>query len=125
MLSLSYYLFVLDHHFKQPEIYTGTGAKSGEIPSDADQSTGLERLEILAKIKGQELWDMNPLEVNRLGTVENPIIVETEVESRFVGCTGYPTESHDTLWINVCHDHKNDRCPECGCVFKHAFRHMP
>ncbi|RKP24199.1 cytochrome c oxidase, partial [Syncephalis pseudoplumigaleata] len=103
----------------------GEGAKVGEVPSDVEQATGLERLELLAKIQGKELWDMKPLMLDRLGTLDNPIVIETEADSRFVGCTGYPVETHDTRWLNVRHDHDVDRCPECGCVYKHAYRQMP
>ena len=39
-----------------PEIY-GEGAKAGEIPTDVNQSTGLERLQILGAIEGVEVFE--------------------------------------------------------------------
>jgi hypothetical protein len=34
---------------------------------------------------------------------------------RHVGCTGFPADSHDTIWMTVDNKLKNHRCPECGC----------
>lgn len=34
------------------------GAAPGTMPTDLDQSTGLERLEILSKISGVDVFDM-------------------------------------------------------------------
>lgn len=34
---------------------------------------------------------------------------------RHVGCTGFPADSHDTIWMTVNNKLKNHRCPECGC----------
>lgn len=48
------------------------GAKPGTIPTDAEQSTGLERLEILGKMQGIDIFDMRPLDASRLGTSEDP-----------------------------------------------------
>lgn len=44
------------------------GAKVGTVPTDAEQSTGLERLEILGKMQGVDIFDMKPLDASRLGT---------------------------------------------------------
>lgn len=44
------------------------GAKPGTVPTDAEQSTGLERLEILGKMQGIDIFDMRPLDASRLGT---------------------------------------------------------
>ena len=43
------------------------GAKPGTVPTDAEQSTGLERLEILGKMQGVDIFDMRPLDASRLG----------------------------------------------------------
>lgn len=45
------------------------GAKPGTVPTDAEQSTGLERLEILGKMQGIDIFDMRPLDASRLGTL--------------------------------------------------------
>ena len=44
------------------------GAKPGTVPTDAEQATGLERLEILGKMQGIDIFDMRPLDASRLGT---------------------------------------------------------
>lgn len=66
----------------------GPGAKPGTIPTDLEQSTGLERMELLAKLEGKELFDMEPLNMTHLGTVKDPIVVKSHDPIRFVGCTG-------------------------------------
>ncbi|KAL0079791.1 cytochrome c oxidase subunit VB-domain-containing protein [Phycomyces blakesleeanus] len=97
------------------------GGKAGEVPTDLEQATGLERIELLAKLEGKELFDMEPLQVTHLGTPKNPIVVESHDPIRFVGCTGFPVESHDVIWINLDKSHEHDRCPECGSVFTMNF----
>ena len=57
-----------------PQIY-GEGAKSGEIPTDVNQSTGLERLQVLGSIEGVEVFDYKPLDASRIGTKADPIKV--------------------------------------------------
>jgi cytochrome c oxidase subunit 5b len=66
----------------------GTGGKAGEIPNDLEQATGLEREELLAKLQGKELFDMEPLNMTHIGTPKNPIVVQSHDPIRFVGCTG-------------------------------------
>jgi cytochrome c oxidase subunit 5b len=43
------------------------GAKAGTVPTDLEQSTGLERLEILGKMEGIDIFDMKPLDASRKG----------------------------------------------------------
>lgn len=43
------------------------GAKPGTIPSDVDQATGLERLELIGKMQGVDIFDMRPLDASRKG----------------------------------------------------------
>lgn len=95
----------------------GQGAQEGTIPTDVEQATGLERLELLGKLEGIEVFDLKPLDASRIGTMENPIVVETYDDYRYVGCTGSPAGSHQTMWLkptvgNVA------RCWECGSVYK-------
>ena len=66
----------------------GPGGKAGEVPSDIEQATGLERLELLSKLEGKEFFDMEPLDMTHIGTVQNPIVVKSHDQIRFVGCTG-------------------------------------
>lgn len=44
------------------------GAEPGTIPTDLEQATGLERLEILGKMQGIDIFDMRPLPSDRVGT---------------------------------------------------------
>ena len=43
------------------------GAKPGTVASDYEQATGLERLEILGKMQGVDIFDMRPLDASRKG----------------------------------------------------------
>jgi cytochrome c oxidase subunit 5b len=45
-----------------------SGAQPGTVPTDIDQATGLERLEILGKMQGIDIFDMKPLDASRTGT---------------------------------------------------------
>ena len=47
---------------------TGPGAPPGSVPSDMEQATGLERLELLGKLDGVDVFDMKPLDASRLGS---------------------------------------------------------
>ncbi|TQS31673.1 hypothetical protein Golomagni_08038, partial [Golovinomyces magnicellulatus] len=77
----------------------GPGAKAGTVPTDLEQATGLERLEILGKMEGNDIFDMRPLDASRLGTMENPISVRSAGEEQYAGCTGYPAGSHVVTWL--------------------------
>jgi cytochrome c oxidase subunit 5b len=46
----------------------GPGAAVGTVPTDLEQATGLERLEILGKMQGVDIFDMKPLDASRKGT---------------------------------------------------------
>lgn len=45
------------------------------LPTSENQSTGLERFELLGKLEGVDVFDMKPLQVDRLGTMKEPIKV--------------------------------------------------
>ncbi|CEQ41561.1 hypothetical protein JCM21900_000929 [Sporobolomyces salmonicolor] len=105
----------------QEPLLQGPGGKTGEVPTDFDQATGLERFELLHKLKGEEAFSLEPLEVPRLGTLSDPIMVFSLDNERIVGCTGFPVDSHDTILFPVGKD-KPVRCPECGCAYKVDFQ---
>lgn len=50
-----------------PQDLIGPGAAPGTIPTDLEQATGLERLEILGKMEGVDIFDMSPLDSSRKG----------------------------------------------------------
>jgi cytochrome c oxidase subunit 5b len=62
---------------KTKEDLLGPGAAPGTVPTDLEQATGLERLEILGKMEGVDIFDMKPLDASRLGTMEDPIVVQS------------------------------------------------
>lgn len=43
------------------------GGKAGQVPSDLEHATGLERLELLGKMQGIDMFDMKPLDASRKG----------------------------------------------------------
>lgn len=83
------------------EDLVGPGAQPGTVPTDLEQATGLERLEILGKMEGVDIFDMRPLDASRLGTMKEPIIVRSAGEEQFAGCTGFPADSHTVHWLGV------------------------
>ena len=53
----------------------GEGGKSGEVPTDINQSTGLERFQTLGFLEGIDVFDHQPLDSTRIGTLANPVLV--------------------------------------------------
>ncbi|VBB87283.1 Putative cytochrome c oxidase polypeptide IV [Podospora comata] len=96
----------------------GPGAPAGTVPTDVEQSTGLERLEILGKMESVDVFDMRPLDASRLGTLSNPVLVRSAGEEQFAGCTGVPADSHNVIWLGMTRERPVERCPECGSVYK-------
>ncbi|KAF2748488.1 COX5B-domain-containing protein [Sporormia fimetaria CBS 119925] len=94
------------------------GAKPGTVPTDIEQATGLERLEILGKMQGIDIFDMRPLDSSRVGTLEDPIVVNSAGPDQYVGCTGCPADSHEVKWITLSRDEPLARCMECGSAYK-------
>jgi cytochrome c oxidase subunit 5b len=43
------------------------GAAPGTVPTDLEHATGLERLELLGKMEGIDVFDMKPLDASRKG----------------------------------------------------------
>ncbi|CAA7266988.1 unnamed protein product [Cyclocybe aegerita] len=103
-----------------PQLY-GEGAKAGTVPTDIEQATGLERLQLLGELEGIKVFDDSPLDASRIGTKASPVLVPSYDVERIVGCTGSPADSHDVLWFNVRKD-KQSRCTECGSVYALDFQ---
>ena len=59
----------LEIEIKSEEDLLPPGAEPGTVPTDLDQSTGLERLEILGKMQGIDVFDMRPLDASRKGMI--------------------------------------------------------
>ncbi|KEF56512.1 cytochrome c oxidase subunit 5b [Exophiala aquamarina CBS 119918] len=94
------------------------GAEPGTVPTDLEQATGLERLEILGKMQGIDIFDMSPLPSDRTGTFENPIVIKSAGEEIQAGCTGSPADSHVVRWCVLSRDRPFERCDECGSVYR-------
>jgi len=101
--------------------FFGSGAKPGTVADDIEHATGIERAELLAKLEGRDLYDLSALKITAFGTKKDPVMVQSEDPKRYVGCTGFPVDSHETTWLTVDKNHEFDRCPECGQVFKLNF----
>lgn len=95
----------------------GTGAQKGEVPTDLQQATGLERLELLGKLEGVDIFEQKPLDTSRKGTMQNPILIDSYEKYRYIGCTGSPAGSHIVMWLKPTVG-KPARCWECGSVYK-------
>jgi len=64
-----------------PQLY-GEGGKAGQVPTDIEQATGLERLQLLAELEGFNVFDDSVLDASRLGTKANPVKVLSYVRMR-------------------------------------------
>ncbi|KAK3339764.1 cytochrome c oxidase subunit VB-domain-containing protein [Lasiosphaeria hispida] len=106
------------HEIKNVDDLKGPGAAPGTVPTDVEQSTGLERLEILGKMESVDIFDMRPLDSSRLGTVADPIPIRSAGDEQYAGCTGVPADSHTVIWLGMSRERPVERCPECGSVYK-------
>jgi len=59
---------LLGAEIKSEDDLLGPGGTTGTVPTDLQQATGLERLEILGKMEGVDIFDMRPLDSSRKGT---------------------------------------------------------
>ncbi|KAJ3217828.1 Cytochrome c oxidase subunit 4 [Dinochytrium kinnereticum] len=96
----------------------------GEIGTNWELATGNERYEYLKKLNNEEPWeDFKPVYLSGLGTKKNPIVVRGSDPERYIGCTGFPADSHETVWLTLRPHSGVDRCPHCGNVFKYIKNH--
>jgi cytochrome c oxidase subunit 5b len=107
-----------------PKSLLSPGGQEGAIATDLDQATGIERLELLGKLQGIDIYDKEPLDASRRGTMEDPIIVNSYDDFRYVGCTGSPAGSHEVMWLKPTVDQVG-RCWECGSVYKLNYIGIP
>jgi hypothetical protein len=88
------------------------GGPIGRVPTDLEQATGSERYELLGKLAGLDLFGMEPLPSDRLGTVDDPVLVYSSEPLHYIGCTGIPADSHETLWMRLEKWSRHSRCKE-------------
>ncbi len=99
----------------------------GEIASNYELAMGKERYEHLQRLQGVENpWvTTGPIVVTAKGTVENPIVVKGIDPVYYVGCSGYPSGSHEMIYLTLKGNKKTvDRCPHCGQAFKYEQDHL-
>jgi cytochrome c oxidase subunit 5b len=65
------------------------------IATDYEVAVGLERYELLKNLRGEDPWeDLHPIQITKLGTVKDPIIVRGIDDERYIGCTGEVFDSN-------------------------------
>ncbi|KAI9325068.1 cytochrome c oxidase subunit VB-domain-containing protein [Zopfochytrium polystomum] len=95
--------------------------KDGEVAKNWELATGNERYELIKNLEGVKNPYENfvPIYLTQKPTTKNPYILRGDDPEQYVGCTGFPAESHEQIWLTV-RPHKGfDRCPHCGNVFKY------
>lgn len=95
-----------------------------------EQAIGKERLDFLGGYSSTNPFLMDPLKIRKYGPLDDPHLVPSYVGRRIIGCTGFPIDSHDILWMWVGPEdfmiedggdfssYPPTRCPECGQAFK-------
>lgn len=63
-----------------PQLY-GSGGKPGGVPTDLEQATGLERLQLLGDIDGINIFDDGPLDSSKIGTKADPVLIPSHVRA--------------------------------------------
>ncbi|XP_078421981.1 cytochrome c oxidase subunit 5B, mitochondrial-like [Cetorhinus maximus] len=92
------------------------------IPTDEEQSTGLERKTLQAIKKGMDPYSIfKPKEY--AGTKEDPHVVPATTDKRLVGCI---CEEDNTaiVWFWL-HSGNPQRCPSCGSHYKLEHHELP
>ncbi|GJE88645.1 COX5B-domain-containing protein [Phanerochaete sordida] len=103
-----------------PELFP-PGAPVGTVATDDIHATGIERLQVLGEMTGTKVFDYDPLDSSRIGTMKDPIKVLSWDDNRIIGCTGSPAESHELHWMTLKLNER-PRCPECGSVYELDFK---
>ncbi|KAI9345297.1 hypothetical protein BDR26DRAFT_800574 [Obelidium mucronatum] len=94
----------------------------GQIAHNWEISSGNERYEYIKKLEGEEPWeDMQPYIVTAKPTAQNPFIVHGSDPEKYLGCTGFPADTHETVWLTLRPHNGVDRCPHCGKLMPPIF----
>jgi cytochrome c oxidase subunit 5b len=62
-----------------PPTLLGPGSKPGAVPTDFEQATGLERLQLLGLMEGVDIFNTGPLIMTKMGTLKEPVMVPSYV----------------------------------------------
>ncbi|KAJ3225609.1 Cytochrome c oxidase subunit 4 [Chytriomyces hyalinus] len=96
----------------------------GQIAHNWEIATGNERYEYVKRLEGEEPWpDMQPYYMKSKPTAANPFVVTGSDPEKYVGCTGFPADTHETVWLTLRSHRGVDRCPHCGNAFKYQQDH--
>ncbi|KAJ3404047.1 Cytochrome c oxidase subunit 4 [Chytridiales sp. JEL 0842] len=98
--------------------------EEGKVATNWELATGNERYEYLKKLRGEEPWeDMKPIYLMEKPTKKNPFVIRGSDPEKYVGCTGFPADSHEAVWLTLRPHGGVDRCPHCGNAFKYEQSH--
>jgi cytochrome c oxidase subunit 5b len=115
-----------DHHAAAPSIY-GVGAKPGEIPTDESQSTGLDRVQVLGLLEGVDVFDLEPLDASRIGTLADPIkvfsVVRVQLQLFYPYVFFLLSLSFFFSFLPTCRDFMQDTERVVGCTGSPADSH--
>eukprot|EP01006_Ploeotia_vitrea_P064968 TRINITY_DN89558_c0_g1_i1.p1 TRINITY_DN89558_c0_g1~~TRINITY_DN89558_c0_g1_i1.p1 ORF type:complete len:148 (+),score=63.18 TRINITY_DN89558_c0_g1_i1:141-584(+) len=92
------------------------GAPDAAVPEDAQQATGDEYGEFQLTEENEVPFDRRPL-TGAFGTLEAPVEVSSQFDSRAVGCVGGNGFIHNLYWFNL-EAGRLHMCPRCGQHFK-------
>jgi cytochrome c oxidase subunit 5b len=62
-----------------PPLIYGSGAAPGAVPTSEEQATGLERLQLLGRMEGIDVFNMKKPEATKKGTMAEPIRISSLV----------------------------------------------
>jgi hypothetical protein len=91
-----------DHEvFRRPELI-GKAGNPEFVQNLQDQATGKARIELDMLIAGKDPYFglLDPLDFNKRGTKQDPIIVVSPDSDRFVGCNGITYLSTTTPYLD-------------------------
>ncbi|NWS83440.1 COX5B oxidase, partial [Toxostoma redivivum] len=94
----------------------------GNLASDEEQATGMERKVMEAMNKGLDPYSMfRPKRY--MGTKEDPNLVPSITNKRIVGCVCEEDNSY-VVWFWL-HKGEAQRCPSCGAHYKLIPHELP
>ena len=88
-----------------------------DVADDLDQATGLQHAELVADILDKPFFQ-EALIQGPFGTAENPVLIESTLGYRIVGCTGGEgDQEHDVAWFEM-HSGQPLACDCCGQFYQ-------
>ena len=89
--------------YEQPPLTQGKGGAPNAVPSDDEQATGREREELLARQKGMEYFNRQPVRMEAgQGSFENPVLVPSQEAERIVGMV--PKGQDGPVWFEITNE---------------------